>query len=83
MTVSDGVPKTAQSPEDMLRSFSNDRALASSVLFSHRHPQKSPRFHVEIMDLWRSADEFVVIEAHREAAKSTISDEFLGLEECY
>ena len=32
------------------------------------------------MDLWRSADEFVSIEAFREAAKSTLSEEFLALE---
>lgn len=32
------------------------------------------------MDLWRAADPFVIIQAFREAAKSTKSEEFLALE---
>lgn len=39
--------------------------------------------HVEMLDLWRSQDEFVLIEAFREAAKSTLSEEFLALEGCF
>ncbi len=30
-------------------------------------------FHVAIMDLWRSADEFILIEAFREGAKTTLA----------
>lgn len=66
-----------------LRVISEDRALASAMVFPHRHPQTSPPFHVEIMDLWRSQDEFVLIEAFREGAKSTLSEEFLLLEACF
>jgi hypothetical protein len=66
-----------------LRVISDDRALASAMVFPHRHPQTSPAFHVEIMDLWRSQDEFVLIEAFREGAKSTLSEEFLLLEACF
>ena len=69
--------------EALLRACSEDRALASTLIFDHRHPQRSPAFHVEIMDLWRAADEFVSIEAFREAAKSTLSEEFLALEGAY
>lgn len=36
--------------------------------------------HVEIMDLWRAGDEFVLIEAFREAAKTTLAEEFLIME---
>ena len=68
---------------DFLRELSEDRALASTLLFAHRHPQETPPFHVEIMDLWRSSHEFVVIEAFREAGKSTLSEEFLLLEACF
>lgn len=64
----------------LLKAISNDRALGSSILFNHRHAQASPIFHVEIMDLWRSADEFVLIEAFRGAAKTTLAEEFLLME---
>jgi hypothetical protein len=66
-----------------LKVISEDRALASAMLFPHRHPQKTPPFHVEIMDAWRSADEFVLIEAFRSAAKSTLSEEHLLVEACF
>jgi hypothetical protein len=67
----------------LVKALSDDRALASAMLFPHRHPQTSPPFHVEIMDLWRSQDEFVLIEAFREGAKSTLSEEFLLIEAAF
>ncbi|MGQ7939141.1 hypothetical protein [Paraburkholderia sp. D1E] len=67
----------------LLKAISEDRALASAMLFPHRHPQSSPPCHVEIMDLWRSQDEFVEIEMFREGAKSTLSEEFLLVEACF
>src|SRR5258708_2308448 len=67
----------------LLKAISEDRALASAMLFPHRHPQASPPCHVEIMDLWRSQDEFVEIEMFREGAKSTLSEEFLLVEACF
>jgi hypothetical protein len=63
-----------------LKVISEDRALASAMVFPHRHPQKSPRAHVEIMDAWRSQDTYVLIEMFREGGKSTLSEEFLLLE---
>ena len=66
-----------------LKVISEDRALASAMLFPHRHPQATPPFHIEIMDAWRSADEFVLIEAFRSAAKSTLSEEHLLVEACF
>lgn len=67
----------------LLRAISEDRALGSAMLFSHRHEYASPEFHVSIMDLWRSADEFVLIETFREGAKTTLSEEFLCMEGMY
>ena len=67
----------------LLTAISGDRALGSAMLFPHRHPQASPAFHVEVMDLWRCADEWVLIEAFREGAKSTLSEEHLLIEACF
>ena len=82
-----GLPTEAQARKldnaDLLRALSEDRALASSMVFGHRHPQETPGFHVEVMDLWRSSAEFLVIEAFREAGKSTLSEEFLLLEAAF
>ena len=68
---------------ELLVRFSEDRAAACSVLFAHRHTEESPPAHVEIMDLWACADEFVLIEASREFGKSTLSEEFMVLEGAY
>lgn len=68
---------------NLLKLYSEDRAIASAALFGHRHPQDSAPMHVEILDLWRCGDEFVLIEAFRDAAKSTLSEEAVTLEGCY
>lgn len=73
----------ALSNELLLRSINEDRALGSAMLFSHRHKQASPAFHVSIIDMWRSSDELVVIEAFREGAKTTLSEEFLLMEAAF
>lgn len=67
----------------LLKAISDDRALGSAMLFAHRHEYDTPDFHVMMMDLWRSADEFVLIEAFREGAKTTLSEEFLTMEACF
>lgn len=67
----------------LLQALSEDRALASAMLFPHRHPDETPAFHVEIIDLWRSHHDRVLIEAFREGAKSTLSEEFLGIEAAF
>ena len=74
---------SAENSKSLLAAISEDRALGSQLLFTHRHPQETPAFHVQIMDLWRGADEFVLIEAFREAGKSTLSEEFMLIEACY
>lgn len=66
-----------------LRIISEDRALASAMVFPHRKTVASPKYHVDVMDLWRSSDELVMVEAFRGGAKSTLSEEFLLLEACF
>lgn len=65
---------------DLLGQISRDRALGSQLLFPHRHPQEFAPAHVEILDLWGCADEFVAIEAARQFGKTTLAEEFLCME---
>jgi len=65
---------------ELLARINVDRALGSQLLFPHRHAQVSPAFHVEIIDLWRSPEEFVLVEAFRGGGKTTIAEEFLTME---
>lgn len=67
----------------LLRAISDDRALGSAMLFGHRHQFASPGYHPVIMDAWRSADPFVLIEAFRGSAKTTLAEEFLVMEGCF
>ena len=67
----------------MLRTISEDRALGANLLFAHKHKNASPEFHIKIIDLWRSADDLVVIEAFREGAKTTLSEEFMLMEAAF
>ena len=62
--------------ENLLRSLSEDRALASVVLFPHRHKDPTPPAHIEVMDLWRSDSEFTMVEAYRGFAKTSLMEEF-------
>jgi len=65
--------------EGVLARLSEDRAFASVVLFGHRHPQAESEMHVEMMDMMASADEFIVLEAFREAGKTTKAEEHICL----
>lgn len=68
---------------ELLKTFSQDRFLGMTVLFQGRHKQESPPFHASVVDLWRSADRFVLIEAFRGGAKSSLSEEFMLLEAAF
>ena len=68
---------------NLLAKVSADRALGSAMLFPHRHPQASAPMHVEMFDLWRCADEHVLLEAFREAGKTTDAEEHLIMEGCF
>lgn len=65
---------------ERLKRFSDDRAVATDVLFAARHPQASPEFHTTMVDLWRSVDPFVLFEAFRGAGKTTKAEEHVTLE---
>lgn len=60
-----------------------NRRLAHKTIFQHRHPQKSPDFHYEIMDLWASPTQHAMVMAFRGAAKSTLAEEAITLSACY
>jgi hypothetical protein len=68
---------------DLLARISEDRALASVLLFKHRHPQEEAALHIDIMDAMNSADPLVEIEAFREAAKTTKAEENMILAGCF
>jgi len=56
--------------------------LAHAVLFGHRHPNTTPDFHNEIIDLWHSDAPKVLIKAFRGAAKSTRAEEAIIIRAC-
>lgn len=60
---------------DLIRDLSLDRVLAHNVLFKHRHPDITPDFHKEIIDLWHSLLQRLIVMAFRGGAKSTIGEE--------
>ena len=68
---------------NLLRIVSEDRALGSAMLFGHRHSEESAPMHVEMLDLWPALDEFIMIEAFRDGAKSTLAEESLIMEGCF
>ena len=80
MTLPDYRQAKALDHANLLRELSVDRALASRVIFGHRHSEETPAFHIEMVDLWRCEEEFLCIEAFRGGAKTTLSEEFLLLE---
>lgn len=66
----------------LLNLFNADRVLAHQVIFRHRHPDKTPLFHEEIIQLWHSmlpVNSRALVMAFREAAKSTIAEESIVL----
>lgn len=65
--------------EELLGLYSRDRIYAHKVLFAHRHKEESPEFHGQILNAFYSPDPFVVVEAFRGSAKSTLLEEVLCL----
>jgi hypothetical protein len=60
--------------------FGRNRALAHQSLFEHRHPDVTPDFHYDIINVWHSADVYAQVIAFREAAKSTIAEEAIVIQ---
>lgn len=65
--------------QELLARLYRDRPLAHSVLFKHRHPEKSPPFHVEMINDWHGPAAGVVDIVFRGGAKSTLAEESIGL----
>ena len=42
----------SETHKDILRKFSQDRVLAHSVLFAHRHPNVTPPFIADMIRAW-------------------------------
>lgn len=61
--------------EAIIERLARNPQLAHATLFGHRHPSETPPFHKEIIDLWWSPAQRVVVEAFRGAAKSTLAEE--------
>lgn len=63
-------------PRDaVIEKLARNPRLAHATFFSHRHPDATPAFHYELIDLWHGPDPRVVVEAFRGAAKSTLAEE--------
>lgn len=63
----------------LVRMYLDDRPLAHSVLFAHRHPQGSAPFHAQMIDDFHSRIPFVLDLVFRGGAKSTIAEEAILL----
>src|SRR5262245_37081630 len=61
--------------EDVLLRMAASPRLAHQVLFQDRHWLPTPAFQWDIIDLWHSDNQRVVIQAFRGAAKSTTAEE--------
>jgi len=65
--------------DDVILKLGRHRPLAHEVLFKHRHSDKTPPFHQEMIEIWHSALQHVCTMAFREGGKSTIAEEALAL----
>lgn len=70
---------TDASREETILKLGRNRILAHQVLFKNRHPDATPPFHAELIDLWHSRVPKALVMAFREAGKSTIAEEALTL----
>lgn len=68
---------------DAILKLGRNRHLAHQVLFRHRHPDATPPFHYELIDLWHSRVAKALVMAFREAGKSTIAEEAFVIGSCY
>lgn len=59
----------------ILAKFLANPRICHEVLFRHRHPQKTPPFHQDIITDWWSDAPYAGTEAFRGGAKSTLSEE--------
>jgi hypothetical protein len=69
--------------EHLLLELGTNRRLAHDVLFKHRHPLATPAFHYHLIDAFHGSHPQVVIEAFRDAAKSTVAEEGIAIGALY
>lgn len=61
-----------------LEKFKSNRVLAHEVLFAHRHGDKTPDFHHDLINQWHDAKlDRIVTEGFRGGGKSTRAEEFV------
>jgi hypothetical protein len=65
--------------DELILKLGRNRRLAHQTLFRHRHPDPTPEFHFELIDIWHSRIPKILTMAFREAAKSTIAEEAIIL----
>src|SRR5690349_13054036 len=70
------------SRDDTIRKLAANPRLAHAVLFQHRHPDETPPFHGEMVDLWYSDHPQVLTLAFRGGAKSTVAEEAITVMAC-
>jgi len=75
MTISSANELAAEHRKQLLAEFMRNRRVAHEVLFRHRHPLRTPSFHLQMIDAHHGPLPKVVIEAFRDAAKSTVAEE--------
>jgi hypothetical protein len=59
----------------LLVELGRNRRVAHETLFAHRHPLRTPHFHLQMIDAFHGPHPKVILEAFRDAAKSTVSEE--------
>lgn len=74
---------TAASREEVLLRIGRDRVVAHQILFTHRHPDVTPKAHEELIRLWHGPLPKVLVMAFREFGKSTIAEEAFVIGACY
>ncbi len=73
----------SQAQEETIVKLGMNPRLAHMTLFPHRHPDATPGFHLDIIDLWHSPSPRALTEAFRGAAKSTLAEEAIAIMACF
>ena len=72
------------SKEELIIKLGRNPRLAHQTFFAHRHPQDTPYFHYEIIDLWHNPKITKgLVQAFRGAGKSTIAEEAIIIQAVY
>jgi hypothetical protein len=69
--------------EQVILQLGVNRQLAHQVIFKSKHPNSTPDFHWEIMNLWSLPLQHALVMAFRGAGKSTLAEQAITLSACY